>query len=190
MSDDYVVVVEGLRSLEDIENLDAEILTKARQAINKTVDRTRTAADKDMRSQINFPARYLGDRLTVTRRASGTSLQAVISGRDRPTSLARFATNRNQKPGKAGVNVKVDASATKRMARAFLIKLRNGNLGLAVRLKPGESLTNSRAAVLMSKGLYLLYGPSVDQVFQSVAEDQEPKAAEYLEREFLRLMDL
>ena len=190
MSGDYVVVVEGLSSLEDIENLDANILLRARQAINKTVDRTRTSSAKSMREQINFPARYLNDRLTVTKRPSGSSLQAVISGRDRPTSLARFATNRNQKPGKAGVNVQVDASASKRMARAFLIKLRNGNLGLALRLKKGESMTNSRAAVLMSKGLYLLYGPSVDQVFQSVSQDEAPKAAEYLEQEFLRLMEL
>lgn len=190
MSDDYLVVVEGLSSLEDIENLDADILTKARQAINKTLDRTRTSSDRAMREQINFPARYLSDRLTVSRRASGTSLQGVISGRDRPTSLARFATNRNQAPGKAGVNVKVDSSASKRMGRAFLLKLKNGNLGLAVRVKAGDSLKNSRAAVLLSKGLYLLYGPSVDQVFQSVSQEQEPGAAEYLEREFLRLMEL
>lgn len=190
MSDDYVVFVEGLSSLEDIANLDETILTKARQAINKAADRTRTSSDKQMREEINFPARYVSSRLTVSQRASGSNLQAVISGRDRPTSLARFVTNRSQKPGQAGVTVKVDASASKRMNRAFLMKLKNGNLGLAMRLKPGESLANKKFAVKAGKGLYLLYGPSIDQVFSTVRDDQVDAAADYLEREFLRLMDL
>lgn len=190
MAGDYVVVVEGLSSLEDIENLDQKIILKAQQAINKTADRARANAAKAMRSQINFPASYLNERLAVRGRASPSNLQAVISGRDRPTSLARFATNRSQKPGKAGVNVKVDAAATVHMKRAFLIQLRNGNLGLAVRLKPGESLTASRGAIKISKGLYLLFGPSVDQVFQSVSAEQAPDSAAYLEQEFLRLMEL
>lgn len=190
MSGDYVVVVEGLSSLEDIENLDSKILLKAQQAINKAADRARTLSAKAMRSQINFPARYLDERLAVRSRAHSGNLQAVVSGRDRPTSLARFATNRSQKTGKAGVRVKVDANATVTMKRAFLIKLRNGNLGLAVRLKPGESMSRTRAAIKISKGLYLLFGPSVDQVFQSVSAEQAPATADYLEHEFLRLMDL
>lgn len=190
MAGDYVVVVEGLSSLEDIENLDESILRNARNAINKTLDRTRTASDRQIREELAFPARYLQSRLTVSRRAAGTSLQGTISGRDRPTSLARFATNRNQAPGKAGVNVRVSASATKRMNRAFLMKLKNGNLGLAMRLKEGERLANKKNIVKVGAGLYLLYGPSIDQAFSEIIPDQEDNAAKYLEREFLRLMEL
>lgn len=193
MSGDYVIVVEGLSSLEDIENLDERILLRARQAINRAADRARTSSSKQIREKINFPARYLDSRLTVTKRPSGSELQAIISGRDRPTSLARFVTNRNQAPGKAGVNVQVSATAAKRMNRAFLIKLRSGNLGLAVRLKAGASLTGSRGAKRLGgpeSNLYLLYGPSVDQAFSTVLGDQEGQTADFLEREFLRLMDL
>lgn len=189
MSGDYVLVVEGLDSLGDIESLNADILRNARNAINKTADRARTSSDKAIREELNFPARYLSQRLTVTERAQGTSLQAKISGRDRPTSLARFANNRSQTPGKAGVRVRV-GQATKMMGRAFLMKLKNGNLGLAMRLKEGERLSNKKQLVKVGKGLYLLYGPSVDQAFSTVMPDQEDKSAEFLEREFLRLMEL
>lgn len=189
MSGDYVLVVEGLDSLGDIESLDADILSNARNAINKALDRTRTSSDKAIRESLNFPARYLSQRLTVKERARGTTLQGMISGRDRPTSLARFASNRSQTQGKAGVRVQVGLAA-KMMNHAFLMKLNNGNLGLAMRLKEGESLSNKKKLVKVGKGLYLLYGPSVDQAFATVMPDQEDKAAEFLEREFLRLMDL
>lgn len=193
MAENYVLVVEGLSSLVDIENLDENVLRAARNAINKAADRARTSSSKQMRQELNFPARYLNERLTVRSRASGTNLQAVISGRDRPTSLARFVSNRGQKPGKAGVNVQVSAGAAKRMNQAFLLKLRSGNLGLAIRLKPGASLTGSRAAKKFSAkdaNLYLLYGPSIDQAFRTVTPGQEEESAEFLEREFLRLMEL
>lgn len=190
MAGDYIVVVEGLSSLTDIENLDESILRNARNAINKTLDRTRTASDRKIREELAFPARYLQSRLTVSRRATGTSLEGVISGRDRPTSLARFVTNRNQTPGKAGVTVQVSANAAKRMSRAFLMKLNNGNLGLAMRLKEGERLANKKNLVKVGAGLYLLYGVSVDQAFGTIMPGQEDKATEYLEREFLRLMEL
>lgn len=189
MADNYVLVVEGLASLEDIASLDETILRNARNAINRAADRTRTSSAKEIREQLNFPARYLNDRLKVTRRAGGQDLQAVISGTDRPTSLARFASNRSQRPGKAGVRVQVGLAA-KIMQRAFLMKLANGNLGLAIRLKEGETVTGKKKLVKFAKGLYLLYGPSVDQAFSTVIPDQEEAAAEFLEREFLRLMDL
>lgn len=193
MSGDYVLAVEGLSSLEDIDNLPEDILRNARNAINKAADRARTSSDRDIRSELNFPATYLRSRLTVRKRASGANLEAIISGRDRPTSLARFVTNRNAKPGKAGVNVRVSSSTTKRMNSAFILQLKNGNTGLAIRLKPGASLHGSRGAKRFSSkdgNLYILYGPSVDQAFRAVIPDQEEKTAEYLEREFLRLMDL
>lgn len=189
----YVLVVEGMSSLEDVDNLPEQIIRRAQQAINRTADRSRTAADREIRKELNFPASYLRDRLSVSKRAGAGSLEAVISGRDRPTSLARFVTNRSARPGKAGLNVRVAAGVTKAMPQAFLMNLRNNNLGLAVRLKPGASLRNSRGAKRFSgkdSTLYLLYGPSVDQAFRMILPDQHDAAAEFLEQEFLRLMGL
>lgn len=194
----YIFAVEGLDTLQDIGNLEAEILLKARQAINAAADRTRTQAVRGIRTSLNFPARYLTDRLKVSQRATGTSLSAVISGRDKPTSLARFATSTNvQASRKRGaVSVKVGTS-TKSITGGFLIQLRNGNLGLALRLKPGETVRGKRtAAKLMSaskdQSLYLLYGPSIDQAFSTEIDktELEKKAAEFLEREFTRLMGI
>ncbi|MCQ4311691.1 phage tail protein [Pseudomonas stutzeri] len=189
----YVVAVEGLSSLSDIQNLDEKILLRARQAINRTTDRTRTRSDREIRKQVAFPARYLSSRLTVSKKASGRSLEAVITGRDRPTSLARFAKNKDIGAArrKGGVSVSVGPGQTRFMSGAFLMQLRGGNLGLAIRLKEGESMRNKRKMTRVGKGLYLLYGPSVDQVFRSVADEHAaPEAADYLEREFIRLMEL
>lgn len=189
----YVVAVEGLSSLSDIQNLDENILLRARQAINRTTERARTRSDKEMRKQIAFPARYLSSRLTVSKKASGRNLQAVITGRDRPTSLARFAKNKDVSSArrKGGVSVTVSPGQTRFMGGAFLMQLRGGNLGLAIRLKQGQSLRNKRKLASAGKGLYILYGPSVDQVFRSVADEYAaPDAADFLEREFLRLMEL
>lgn len=191
--DSYVVAVEGLSSLSDIQNLDENILLRARQAINRTTERARTRSDKEMRKQIAFPARYLSSRLAVSKKASGRSLQAVITGRDRPTSLARFAKNKDVSAArrKGGVSVTVSPGQTRFMGGAFLMQLRGGNLGLAIRLKQGQSLRNKRKLASAGKGLYILYGPSVDQVFRSVADEYAaPDAADFLEREFLRLMEL
>ncbi len=190
----YVFAVEGLSSLEDIDNLPEEILLKARQALNAAADRARTQATREIRSTLNFPARYLSERLTVRERAKGKSLQAVISGRDRPTSLARFATSQNVQASrnKGYVQVKV-GNATKRITGGFLIKLRNANIGLAIRLKEGETVKGKRlAAKMMAPNLYLLYGPSVDQAFRTEVDKStlQQDAADFLEREFIRLMGL
>lgn len=189
----YVVAVEGLESIRDIQNLDENILLRARQAINRAAARARTTSDRDMRKQIAFPARYLSSRLQVSKKASGRSLQAVITGRDRPTSLARFASNKDPAAARrrGGVSVTVSPGQTRFMAGAFLMRLKGGNLGLAIRLKEGDSLRNKRQVAKAGKGLYILYGPSVDQVFRAVADERAaPDAADFLEREFLRLMEL
>jgi hypothetical protein len=70
----------------------------------------------------------------------------------------------------------------------------NYNVGLAVRLKPGERLSNKTAAHkswLIPDSVALLYGPSVDQIFRDVAGDiSEPVAAlvaDQFFRQFARL---
>ena len=77
---------------------------------------------------------------------------------------------------------------TKTLRKAFLVNLRNGNVGLAVRLKQGETLQNKTYGkpVMLGKNLYLLYGPSVDQVFRTVADDSLPMLGEEVSKEFFR----
>lgn len=157
-------------------------------AINQVADRDGLALLKsDMRDQVNFTKDYVDGHLRVVRRASRSSLEAVIRGRDRPTSLARFA--RGQTPAstrRTGVRVTVRGSKTEKLKKAFLVNLRNGNTGLAVRIKEGESLRNSGAAVKLDNNLYLLYGPSVDQVFRGVAKDNSAAIGQLVTKQFLR----
>jgi len=185
--DEYAIFVEGFEHYNDLDSLDSKITKNILQAINTTATRFRKKSADDMRQEIAFSASYLRDKLTITKKATQSSLEAVISGRDRPTSLARFVTS--GKLRQAGVTVQVKPGKTEELDGAFLIQLKNGNRGLAVRLGPGKTLANSRRAKKLSDNVYLLYGPSVDQVFKGVAGNEAPQALAFLEREFLRLQD-
>ncbi len=202
---EFAVVIEGLESLKDIENLSSQIKLKAAQAINKVTRDGRSMIAMRIEREVNFGPGYLAPskkKLYVAKQATRASLEGVIRASSTPSSLARFAQGNLRPSQRGGVSVKV-GSSTKTLRRAFLIKLRAGsasietkfNLGLALRLRPGETLKNKRFARRISSGLYLLYGPSVDQVFAGnnglgVAEDSSDRIAANLEAEFLRLMDL
>jgi len=157
-------------------------------AINQVAERDGMAImQKDMQQQIDFPAGYLKSRMTVKRRATKGSMEALISGRDRATSLARFAAGQTPKNTRGrGVRVQLRGGQVRHLRSSFLVNLKNGNTGLAVRLKPGESLRNSDSAVKLANNLYLLYGPSVDQVFRGVAEYRAPEIGEMVSQQFFR----
>lgn len=198
------MAVEGLADTRPLDALPRNILVAAQRAVNRTADRGATAARRIVREQVNFAAQYLTgtdssgrQRLGVSKRASVDNLEAVITGRQRPTSLARFATGSPQ-VGKTGVQVEVAPGFARLMRRAFVIRLPAGksdvetksNLALAIRLKPGEVIHNKRVMVRLKGNLYLLYGPSVDQAFATVREDVAPDAEQFLGAEFTRLLGL
>lgn len=199
----FAVMVEGLDNLDDIRLMGRRTALAAVQAINKVARDQRAEAARRIGEQINIPKRQLGPsggRLTVTKTATRSSLEARITARGRPTSLARFSKGQ---PGRAGVTVEVKPGQSRFMRRAFLIRLPQGtsltdtrfNLGLAIRLRPGERLDNKVRQVQLSKGLYLLYGPSIQQVFldnsgKGVADDLSGPTADKLEAEFMRLLNL
>lgn len=202
MADNYAVFVEGLAGIADFDSIKADVKLWALQAINKTADRGRTMAARQIRQEVNFPVSYLdpnGKRLFVSKRAQRNDLEAKITARRRATSLARFVSGTTQ-IHKAGVRIEVAPGRARFLKRAFLVRLPAGsanidtasNLGLAVRLKPGEVIRNKTDARRLDKGLYLLYGPSVDQVFRArdgsgVAEEISPELVTQLEDEFIRL---
>ena len=180
-----------------------KIETALLRSINKTADRARTLASQDIREQVAFPASYLAPsakRLFVSTKATKASpFEAVISGRDRPTSLARFT---NQKPLGGGqrhrggqVAVTVKPGVRRYIKRAFLITLNNSNVGLAVRTDGGPP-NNAYAPKEIGKNLWLLYGPSVDQVLSAASngggiyEEIVPETLDFLIDEFNRQLDL
>lgn len=205
MSEAFAVVAEGLENIAQLTaDMKADVEMSAVQSINKTAERMRAAAAAEIRRQVNFPADYVAPRagrLAVTMKATRGKLEARITARGRVTSLARFVLN---SPGRGqAVELAVVPGRTVTLKRAFLMRLRAGtadldtrsNQGLAVRLKPNDVLRNKLRTVQMSNGLYLLYGPSVAQVFINnagggVAEQLSPQALAFMESEFLRLLAL
>lgn len=204
MTRPFAVFVEGLSSLQDVNLLQDDIRFAASRAVNKITRDSRTSAARRIGREVNFPNNYLNPaakRLFVSHHATPNKLEGRITARSRPTSLARFVRGQPRKG--QGVHVEVKPGKARFMRRAFLIRLPAGsgpidtkfNMVLAMRLRPGESLANKKQARRIEKGLYLLYGPSIDQVFLSkagrgVADDMEPEVLDNLEEEFYRLLDL
>jgi len=189
---EHVVAVDGLKSHKDLIESSQEIRRLAERAVNKIARDARAKAGKEIRSEVAFPARYLSgsDGKLKLFPSRAQQMKATIRGAFEARSLARFVQNPGAKK-RGTLRVRVDAEGSaKPMPRAFLMGLKNGNRGLAIRLKPGEKLQGVRMSRKSWKGLTFLYGPSVDQVFRDVSKDMEPDVALKLEREFLRLMEL
>jgi hypothetical protein len=166
--------------------------------MNQTIDRKgMPAIRKEVQKQANFPPGYINkDRLAITQRATDSDLTVKITARHRPTSLARFAQGQAFTTPQRRGYVRVRVHAGKVIRRAFFVRLRRGrdtsdgfNLGLAIRLKPGERLQGRKlggSGVQLAPNLYLLYGPSVDQVFREAGPDAVIGVLPDLEREYRR----
>ena len=101
--------------------------------------------------------------------------------------------------GKGGVTVKVKkGGGSSYIKSAFLVRLKTGNtltddsfnVGLAIRLKPGQTVVNKRDVsnmVHLEANVVLLYGPSIDQILQNdVADTDMPLVADDIATEFFR----
>lgn len=191
----YAFAVEGLKEAHP-GLTDEDIVRAAVRATNDALDFGRTRAAEEMRKQVRFPARYLQGnetgRLQVTQRAQAARLEGHITGRDNPTSLARFVSG--SQAGKGGIRVSVKPGRSSLIKNAFLMKLRAGNdgplsnIGLAVRTKGGPP--KAFKPKKLSDKLWLLYGPSVNQVFRTVRDDISGPVEERWENEFHRLLGL
>ena len=190
---------KGLQDLEQFFKRAPEAATMAaRMAINDTATRQGMALiRKEMTEEIAFPKGYLaGDRLFVAKRATNNNLEAVVLGRKRATSLARFATGTTKFNSKGGVRVRVRNGRTSYMKNAFLVRLRRGssldedhyNVGLALALRPGEVVNKktTHTSWLEDGRVALLYGPSVDQVFSDVADKVSEPIGDMVSTEFFR----
>lgn len=158
-------------------------------AINDVARQERTLAKRQMQAEINVPpSTFEGKRFAVAQFANPDNLEAVITAQRRPLNLSRFITSRTPKAGKGGrkgleLQVKKGGSA-RVLPGSFLIPGPSGGFGLAIRSK--VPLRKSRAARQIRPGLYILSGPSVNQMFGIIAPRREKPAAGTLEREFLR----
>ena len=198
------MVSVDLRAVLDLEDFLTAVpdITRraASQAINSAIAGPGLAQyRKGVSEQIDFPTGYLdNDRLGVTQYSTPNRLEGRITGRQRATSLARFATG-GSVGGKGGVSVRVKKGGGSKMMRsAFLVRLKAGttldgdsfNVGLALRLKPGQTVVGKKDTsrmVQLDANVVLLYAPSVDQILRtSVAEEETPKVVDIIATEFFR----
>lgn len=197
----YEIVIEGLEKNTWIGNLSPEkVKNAARMSLNRVAARARTKSDRMLREQIAFPARYLGKAVWVQKKASNASLEAIVRGQGRPTALSRFAgRSKPPAPGRGqrggGVGVTVKPGQRKFIKRAFLIRLKNDNTGLAVRTSGGRP-SNAYRPKQIGKNLYLLYGPSVDQALLDargqggIYDEISQETLDEWDREFARLLEV
>lgn len=192
----------GFDDLERYFDTAPKVTAKAARFAINTVTRRKgmTRIKKAMLNEIAFPSGYLtGDRLKATKFAKDTDLESVITGRKRATSLARFTTGNPVVGSKLamGVSVKVKRGKVTHLKKAWLVRLKRGaaltedqyNVGLAVRLSPGEKLQDKRdthKAWLVKDKVALLYGPSVDQVFKNIISEVGPGILDDVGTEFFR----
>lgn len=196
-----IVEYDALEDLSTyIEGFPVAARQSARIALNDVAEGEGLAVyRKAIEEQVDFGEGYLtSDRLGVTSKARDQNLAVTITGRQRATSLARFAKGQTvQSTRRKGVRVRVKAGGGDSLIQnAWLVRLRKGsaasrdgfNLGLAIRLEPGERLRNKREvrSVQLDQNVYLLYGPSVDQVFRDVAVTDTPAVLEKVGQEFFR----
>lgn len=204
-----VIDASGIENIEFIFDRFPEAASKAMSiAINTTVnDFVMPQARRDIVAEVAFPEGYLDqtDRFFVRQYSTPQQLMAVVEARSRPTSLARFvdapaipAAGARGPKGRVTVNVTVKPGVTT-PTKGFFVGLNNDNIGFAVRLRPGEMPLNFGQREFNpieifrnedpSKGrVFLLYGPSVDQVFRQVADDLVPQTIVKLEAEFTRVL--
>jgi hypothetical protein len=194
--------VTGLLS-QDIKRFAREAKVAGRIAINYGAERKAAPLMRQsVIDQVNLSKTYVKGKIAVSQRATNESLQATVTARTRVTSLARFSIGASA-VGQGPVTVQVKRGQNRKIRGGFLIRLRAGsqelgNVGLAIRLAAGEDVVGKKftARAIGGEGgksrLYLLYGPSVQQLALSAAvssldEVGDGMVAEY-DRQIARLL--
>lgn len=194
-------VVRGLDRLADYYRRYPEIAERAgTTATNDAAAHALALARRAVRQDANLTASYINDpdKLRVARKAGRVSGEAVVLANARPISLARYAPAGQGFGRQRGVTVRVKrGGASKHMRKAFLIPLKQGshsvdtgagvyNRGLALRLPEGQTIKNKRVAKKLKGGgnTWLLYGPSVHQIFRQSLPEVAAETSDYFERRF------
>lgn len=157
-------------------------------AINRVAERqAQTLIKREMLKNIAFKYGYVTKHIGVGKYASPSNLYAVIEAKDTPTTLFRFTGMSVAPRGKTKVKVTVGTGNTKIMDGAFYATLR-GTPQVMLRTKtnaPPRGIARGGGKQI-APHLWLLYAPSVDQVFRTVADDEIPAIENELVYEFRR----
>lgn len=194
-----ITITADFASVEDLvkglENTAAVLAVSGTAAVNAVATGATTRSKVEVRNEVALPTDYVESRITM-RAATSANPVATITGRDRPTTLARYNTQQlvtaaKRKGGKgdarrgipagmkaAGISVNVKKGAPRgNLPHAFFIPLRagaaSGGNGMGVFTRKDGRLRHR-------------YGPSIDQILRGVWRDMVPDVTNDLETELLR----
>lgn len=188
----------GLTSFEEyLSAFPGRASTAMSLALNEGARAGMKLARTEIMAQVNFPPGYLDlpDRLKISQWSTPSRLESKISGRGRGTSLARFVVGGASLGGKGGLTIQERPGRFSPFRSGFLARLRSGNVGFAIRVRPGDTIRGVQRynPIVLHRdrktGLpttYLLYGASVDQVLEDVGAKILPEVASVIGDEFTR----
>lgn len=204
-----IMIEIQLRGLEIVEKYFVTLPDRTNKALKLAVNDAALfgarLGKKQIMAEVNRSSAYLGDPKNITSKlariktARANDLESIVEAKHRPASLAGFSSSPVSfgRP-KAPIKVKVGKGGYKKMERAFFIRLNPGktkftednyNLGLAIRLRPGEDVGNKKVHVSQDSRIAVLYGPSVEQMFNRITPEIADDVLAFAEREFLRQFD-
>jgi hypothetical protein len=199
----------GIKDFQKYMERNAQVAEKAAAlAINDMTRKVYARSKKKIMSSVNLNASYLDGRdgseprLKITKFAKPGTLSASIVGRNRATSLNRFDAKQLYAPAKGGgrkkAGVSVHVKRSRKIPKAFFVNLKagnadGGNTGVAIRLPAGERIKGKKlpgkplGSSSRDQDVYLLYGPSVEQLFRNQVANEGLKYVEdHLDDEFQR----
>jgi hypothetical protein len=174
-----------------LENLDAYVRRfgdNANRAASMTLNDTARLARARLKAQMQVEIRltesaFTGKRLYVAEYANPTRLQATVRGDKQGYSLSRFSVDKPVRLARSPLlQIKLGGESV-RVDRGFFLPAPNGALGLAVRTK--GPLTKGKGRKV-GKNLYILFGPSPDQMMKRLAPALVPSIQQHVRAEFNR----
>ena len=184
-----VISSTGIRGLEEAIRRQPEMAKQAAKfAVNDTIEWAKTRIKTGIEQQVAVPKDSITPaRFGITRRATSQELEARLSASNQGLGLIRFVTSQRIARAKAPtVRVKPGGAAVK-LERAFLIPTPKapGSFALAVRAPGG--LAKSRAARrIPGSDVYILSGPSPNQLLANIAPALLPTIQTRLQQEYAR----
>lgn len=192
-------VVDLTKLIKDLNNLDANATKNLAIAINETSeDITRKSID-EIADRVELQKSYISKHLFVEQKATTTNPQAIITGNARGTLLTQYPFEAFEKTenNRGGVRVKVNKNGSSHdIQGAFKIRLKAGasrgnSQGIALRnkdaleyfernLSKGARTTAKqdklnkirRKAASKPRGITVLHSRSINQLFDSIREEQ------------------
>lgn len=185
----------GIQGLAEFVARTPEVAAEAAKlAVGDAAEWGRNLSKREMVSAVNLPADALaGRRFRISQRPTTANPEAVISADNNPLGLSRFVVSQKAR-GAAHPKVRIlVGGATESFSDpdikgsySFLIPTPGGADGVGLALRTKEPLRNSRAARKIGRDLYLLSGPSVNQMFGQLMPTIVPRVEAKLQTEFAR----